>query len=178
MFWRDSMLSELPKQTMPQWHTFARKASSANESSDAMAEDARVDEQDGNDKDRATGRYSHLLTVPIPYLAASPNFPRQLLEELVQPCQHNQSGTFTLPIVINPRDHPSRQTVTSHTIQYQLNGISMLVKSAAVSYSLCSNTRRFELTFSSQYESGPSPLAAWVPKSQMKQLASLLSSPT
>lgn len=146
MFWRDSMLSELPKQTLPQWHTFARKASAANGSSDAMAEDATANEQDGKDKDRATGRYSHLLAVPIPYLAASPEFPRLLLEELVQPCQQNQSGTFTLPLVINPRDHPSRQSTTLHTISYQINGISMLVKSAVVSYSLCSTGLRFELT--------------------------------
>lgn len=79
-------------------------------------------------------RPSHLLVLPIPCLSASPDFPKQLEEELVKPCLVTETAQATLSVIGDP---PLSRQLAFHQISYQIDGLSLLVKSAAVSQSAC-----------------------------------------
>lgn len=127
------MLSELPAQTVPQWHTYSTNPRSLQQSSDAMAEDTPSTQAEPGIKDSTMGRWTHLLVVPIPCLQALTDFPQRLLKELIEPCLLNETARADVPVMDFKRNSMSRHQMVNYSMSYEIDGISMLVKAAAVS---------------------------------------------
>lgn len=130
MFWRDSMISELPQQSVPIFSTHTVRNLKA--ASDTMQEDSPSSQASH------TVRPSHLLILPIPCLPASADFPKQLLNELVKPCLDNEAGQAILPVTSSVQGSPISRQTTQHALSYHIDGLSLLLKSAAVSRYLLS----------------------------------------
>jgi hypothetical protein len=119
------MLSELSPQTAPQWpHS---EATSIQVTSADMAEDNAAPA--GNIKLKP----SHLLVLPVPCLSASPDFLKQLLQDLVLPCSANESGEAQIMVASDSSSFSAKWQMVPYSIPYRIEGISLLVKSAAVS---------------------------------------------
>jgi hypothetical protein len=115
MFWRDSQLAELSAQTPPE--PFIRPDE---------AQEGESMSVDGPPKPK---RPPYLLVLPIPCLS-SPLHPRQVLNDVLVPAIHGQKASFAY----NARIGQSMQHEQA-TVEYETDGLTLLVKSACVSLS-------------------------------------------
>jgi hypothetical protein len=128
------MLAELSAQTQPAWTTTQNvKAAVTEAPSDTMQEDSLP----ATSRARHLSRPSHLLVLPIQCLPASQDFPKQLLAELVKPCLETEMAEATLSVISNSHDSPMSRQLVPHRVSYRVDGLSLLVKSAAVCQSAC-----------------------------------------
>jgi len=160
------MLSELPPQTAPQWFPPYAKAVPTEATAADMTENETVSPK------QKKLRPSHLLILPVPCLSASTDFRQRLMQDLVLPYSEIESGEAHIMVLSEASPASARRQMLPHAIPYRIEGISLLVKAAAVRVT---TTILFgqRLRSSPQYESGPSPLAAWVPRSQLPRIAQL-----
>lgn len=124
------MLSELPAQAIPTWTNQPPKREPAQQVENVGMQE---DTSDARPEVQSHKRPSHLLLLPVPCLGASPDFPNQLLEELVKPCLVNESGEATLSVIDDSEGTSAPRQLVSHQLSYQIDGLSLLLKSAAVS---------------------------------------------
>jgi len=121
MFWRDSQLAELPPQTQPE--PFIRPDQVQEGESMAV---------DGPSKPK---RPPYLLVLPIPCLS-SPLHPGQILNDVLVPALQGQKAN----LAYTARTGQSMQQQQA-TVEFETDGLTLLVKSACVSLSEFSISR-------------------------------------
>lgn len=159
MFWRDSKLAELGPQPMPPSlpvSLSARIGASASKHA------------------RSRIRPSQLVLIGLPCFSA-PLSPRMMLDELVAPAAQGGLVTVTYQALL-PQSSGSDSVKQTAAVQYAVDGLMLMVKSASVSASslLKPEGSLIYRPWAGQYESGLTPLAVWIPRDELQQFGQAL----